>query len=342
VSIVGWGFENNTKYWLVRNSWGTYWGLEGFVKICRGVNNIMIEDDGSWGIPSDTWTSETDAWYHPSIEQKNDPANDKEVYEFPQPLYTGESEPVEIATAEFLAPEDRPCRIPMGIWTNGEKKNVPHAWDLYSTEQGNLPDVMDWRNVNGTNYLSWSENQHIPRYCGSCWSFGTTSALADRFNILNNLSTYTPVGLDAQMVINNQYGGSCNGGNPNAVYEAAHDEGLVHSSCEQYVAYNLQHAAYAKNNCMDCAWPPPPADETGLENCTAVTPTRYYASSYFSVKGETQMKAELQNGPIGCGVHATDEFEKYTGGIYSEHIRFPLINHEISVVGYGKDPTTGE
>jgi len=54
------------------------------------------------------------------------------------------------------------------------------------------------------------------------------------------------------------------------------------------------------------------------------------------------MKAELQNGPIGCGVHATDEFEKYTGGIYSEHIRFPLINHEISVVGYGKDPTTGE
>ena len=49
------------------------------------------------------------------------------------------------------------------------------------------------------------------------------------------------------------------------------------------------------------------------------------------------MKAELAlNGPISCGIHATDNFEhNYFGGIYSEVIKFPLINHEISVIGYG-------
>lgn len=94
---------------------------------------------------------------------------------------------------------------------------------------------------------------------------------------------------------------------------------------------------------MDCHWPPPPADQSGLENCTAVSHTKYYAEEYYSVRGKDQLMAELQNGPVGCGVHATDNWEKYQGGyIYSEHIRFPLINHEISVVGYGKDSTTGE
>ena len=56
------------------------------------------------------------------------------------------------------------------------------------------------------------------------------------------------------------------------------------------------------------------------------------------------MKAELfANGPISCGIHATDEFENTYDGtyIYSQKT-IPLINHEISVVGYGKDATTGE
>lgn len=55
------------------------------------------------------------------------------------------------------------------------------------------------------------------------------------------------------------------------------------------------------------------------------------------------MKADLYKyGPISCGVEATPAFELYAGGIYSEVIDYPSINHEISVLGWGVDADTKE
>jgi C1A family cysteine protease len=44
VAIVGWGVEKGTKYWIVRNSWGSSWGEDGYVRMERGVNACGIED----------------------------------------------------------------------------------------------------------------------------------------------------------------------------------------------------------------------------------------------------------------------------------------------------------
>ena len=47
VLIVGYGTENGIKYWLVKNSWSTSWGDQGYVKIARSDST---NDPGVCGI----------------------------------------------------------------------------------------------------------------------------------------------------------------------------------------------------------------------------------------------------------------------------------------------------
>jgi cathepsin X len=325
ISVVGYGEENGIKFWVARNSWGTYWGEEGLFRIVRGKNNIAIESKCAFAVPIDTWTNNVK--HYTNEDEKKDPNNESKNSK-------GGDTP-----EMFLNNLSSKCLITEPRLSPGERISSPRPSELLGLEKI-LPEVMDWRNVNETNYASITKNQHIPTYCGSCWAHSTTSCLADRFQILNGPKSL-PISISTQVVVNCQPGGgSCFGGNPLDVYEMAYLRGIPDDSCQQYISHNSDiPLCSATQICQNCFRPIPEEGEDGKIRCTAVTNYKnYYVKEYGRVSGATNMKKEIfLRGPIDCAIEVTPKFHAYTGGIFQEQKSYWDINHAIAVLGWGKE-----
>jgi len=68
-------------------------------------------------------------------------------------------------------------------------------------KENDLPINFDWRMVAGRNLATGVKNQNQPRTCGSCWAFGTTSALSDRLKIATKGSV-PDITLSPQVLLN--------------------------------------------------------------------------------------------------------------------------------------------
>ncbi len=205
---------------------------------------------------------------------------------------------------------------------------LPHTY----LDISKLPNDFDWRNINGTNFVTKNLNQHIPIYCGSCWAHGSMSSLADRIKIIRK-GAFPDINLSIQVILNcGTNAGTCYGGTALGAYDWVAKNGIPDDTCQVYMANDLE--CNAENICKTCSYPP------GNSNCDAVKDfKKYYVDEYGPVDGVNKMKAEIYSrGPISCGIDASPVVD-YTSGIVSD--RSSDIDHIIAVTGWGYDESSG-
>lgn len=298
ISLVGWGVQKNVKYWIGRNSWGTYWGEKGFFRIVRGTNNLGIEDHCVWATPT------------------------------PVPV-TLQSQPRKTTISHVLSGAIKVVLEPIGSYMPEEYTAVADV---------TVPTAWDWRNVSGQNYLSWNRNQHIPQYCGACWAFAATSSIADRFNILKNNSFPQVSLSPQVMINCAAGGSCSAGdpyGVYKFAYETGIPDDTCQQYTATEPDYS--NDCTPAENCMTCVPPVPAANATGTCYPVS-NYTRYYVSQFGNVKGVAAMQQQIYlYGPISCGMMVTPQFDAYTGGIFYQQEAKPEINHQISLVGWGQE-----
>jgi len=168
-----------------------------------------------------------------------------------------------------------------------------------------VPSSIDWRYTNGQRYATWTRNQHIPNYCGACWAFSSTSALADRI-MIQNKNEFPEVDLSPQVLLNCERDDQgCHGGDPNNAYAYIQQHGIPSETCAPYQAtgWDTGNTCDDIDICKNCSPSTP---------CVAQFPYQlFYVKEHGAVTGEDDMVKALQDGPIVCGMCVTDEFENY-------------------------------
>lgn len=174
-----------------------------------------------------------------------------------------------------------------------------------------LSGTLDWRNVEGTAYVSPVKSQGS---CGSCWAFATAAGLESQAMISTG---GLPIDLSEQTLVSCSGAGSCSSGSITTASSFLRDVGIPVESCFKYTGTNN----VCTNACLN--W----------EDATYRI-TGWHRASTTTVTVDDMKNALYSYGPFIAGMYVYNDFYSYRSGIYSYASGSYVGAHAVLVVGF--------
>lgn len=206
------------------------------------------------------------------------------------------------------------------------KKNDDKSW------RDNYPSSVDWSNY--TDGLSYVDPVYDQSRCGSCYVFGTVSALEAQ--LLIRTQRASDLSLSQQDVTScSVYSQGCAGGFTEEVGFWAKDHGITTTKCFPYVQFTSNNTG-APACSIKCT-----VDEKAGINTDRLLYASdvNYVGGYYGNCSEEGMVSLLQSGPLAIAIAAGIDAFYYAqaGDIVASDIIEP-VDHVVLLVGYGTDP----
>jgi cathepsin B len=206
-------------------------------------------------------------------------------------------------------------------WTHDEIKSLlslKHFAPLRNNiEVGNVQDLP----TNFDARVKWPECIHPIRdqqHCGSCWAFGLTEVLSDRFCIASQ-GKINKILSPEDLVQCDSTNHGCNGGNLEYAWIHTYLFGVVEDSCKPYRS--------GDGKTRKC--------EKSCEDKTQEY-KKYHNTFPKNPKTIEAIKREImENGPVETGFEVYSDFMTYKSGIYVQHSGKLEGGHAVKIVGWG-------
>ena len=153
--------------------------------------------------------------------------------------------------------------------------------------------------------------------CGSCWAFGATEALSDRFCLAGVDVILSP----EEMVECDKKNMACNGGWLNVAWSFLESHGVCSDACQPYVS--------GSGNVPAC-------HDTTCDNGEEMKHYKCKSGSIVHPTKTDDIKREIyHNGPMEIAFTVYADFMSYKSGVYQHTTGGVMGGHAVKVTGWG-------